>query len=105
LFKATGLGILLLLISACTQATQHVLEERIYRMDPNLSALNMAVMEVLWKNLLVWSTIPIFSKIPVPTNMCSSGVIENNLDAIYEVVHNNKLIHLFVWGVLTFVLT
>jgi len=30
-FKTTGIGILMLIISAFTQATQHVLEERIYR--------------------------------------------------------------------------
>jgi len=54
-------------------------------MDKEIPLINMAVMEILWKNLLVWVTIPIFNRIEVPTTFCSSGVIENNLDAMYEI--------------------
>jgi len=65
MFKATGIGIFLIIVSAFTQATQHVLEERIYRREPYLTPLNMDAMEISWKNLLVWITIPIFSRVPV----------------------------------------
>jgi hypothetical protein len=49
---------------------------------------------------LVWLTIPIFSKIPVPVTTCSSGVLENNLDAIYEVRSNPLLLKLTIFGIL-----
>lgn len=61
-------------------------------------------MEIFYKNMLVWLTIPIFAAIPAPINMCSSGVIENNLDAIYEVINDTTLLLLFIMGITTFVL-
>lgn len=65
----------------------------------------MDVMQLFWKNLLIWATIPIFSNIPVSTTMCSSGVLENNLDAIYEVNTNRTLKWLVVFGMLGSVVT
>jgi len=62
-------------------------------MDPNMTVIQIAAMESFWKMVLIFITIPIFNKIPVPTTLCSSGVLENNLDGIYEAIHNGpKLI-------------
>lgn len=82
-----------------------MLEERIYRRDLDLIVLDMDVMQLFWKNLLIWITIPIFSHIPVSTTMCSSGVLENNLDAIYEVNTNHTLKWLLVFSMLGSVAT
>ncbi len=79
---------------------QHVLEERIYRRDLDLTVIDMNVMQLFWKMLLIWITVPIFSHVPVPTTLCSSGVLENNLDAIYEVNTNRTLKWLVVVGML-----
>lgn len=43
-FKATTSGILILFMSAFSQAIQHNLEERIYRRDHDLGAVDMQVM-------------------------------------------------------------
>lgn len=51
----------------------------------------MDAMASLWKNILIWVTIPIFSHVSVPYSTCSSGVLENNLDAIYEIRRNPLL--------------
>jgi hypothetical protein len=103
-FKSTGFAIMLLIFSAFTHSLQHVLEERLFRKDKMLSVVNLDVMEVFWKNILVFGTIPILSRIPMPVSFCSSGVVENNIDAIYEVVHDKTLIHLLCWGMLSFVM-
>jgi drug/metabolite transporter (DMT)-like permease len=103
-FKSTGFAIMLLVFSAITHSLQHVLEERLFRKDKMLSVVQLDVMEVFWKNLLVFGTIPILSRIPMPVSFCSSGVVENNLDAIYEVVNDKTLINLLCWGVLSFVM-
>jgi hypothetical protein len=75
------------------------LEERIFRRDPHLSVVDMDVMESFWKNLFIWITIPIFLHIPVPTSTCSSGVLENNMDAIYEVMNYKLLRSLVIWNI------
>ena len=80
-----GLGVALLVLSAAVQATQHVLEERLYRKDPKLEPLDLYFIESLWKNALVWLLMPLFAMIPVSTEICSSGVLESNRDAISEV--------------------
>jgi hypothetical protein len=80
-----------------------VLEERVYRKYVSLTPLNMNAYLIFWKNLMVILTIPIFLYIPVSVNVCSSGVLENNRDAIFEVVHNNMLIGLLLACMITFV--
>ena len=49
-------------------------------------------MTSIWKVLLVFITIPIFKQISAPTNICSSGVLENNFDAISELATNSTLL-------------
>jgi hypothetical protein len=63
----------------------------------------MDAMASLWKNILIWATVPIFSHIKVPVYTCSSGVLENNMDAIYEMRGNPMLQKLIVWGMFIFV--
>jgi len=87
-------GVILLFISACSSAIQHVLEERVYRNDPKVRAIDMMMMESLWKILIICCTLPIFVQIPVSTEINSSGVLENNADAIYEVLQSPMLLHL-----------
>jgi hypothetical protein len=53
--------------------------------------------------VFVFSTISIFSRIPVPTNVCSSGVLENNSDALYELATNRKLVWIFAFSLIVFV--
>lgn len=60
----------------------------------------MAVMENFWKLLLIFGTMPMLKIIPVPITMCSSGVVENNLDAIYEILNNTRLQKFFLFSVL-----
>jgi len=83
-------------MSACTSGIQHVLEERLYRNDPKVQVLDMMCMETLWKNLLIFCTIPIFIQIPVSTEINSSGVLENNGDAIFETLQSDKLTSLVI---------
>lgn len=64
----------------------------------------LAVMEIMIKNVFVWLTIPLFSTIPAPTSLCSSGVLENNLDGIYETLSSKRLTILWSFGVITFVM-
>ena len=100
----TSTGILLLIISAMVQASEHVLEERLYRRDPKLEVVECDVICSLWKMIFIVGTLPIFSHVPVPTSVCSSGVLESNLDAIYELSTNSTLMCLFAASVLIFVL-
>jgi hypothetical protein len=55
--------------------------------------------------VFVFSTIPIFSRVQVPISVCSSGVLENNIDAVYELTTNPKLIWIFSMSLLVFVLS
>lgn len=48
----------------------------------------------------MWVTIPIFAA--VPCSISSSGVIENNLDAIYEVLNSPALIALVLLAMINF---
>jgi hypothetical protein len=64
----------------------------------------MDAMQIFWKNTLVIISIPIFAYIPVSVELCSSGVFENYLDAIYEIRNNDLLSNLVIGSVLTFTL-
>ena len=49
---------------------------------------------------MIFGTIPMLKIIPVPITMCSSGVVENNFDAIYEIINNTKLQKFFLFTIL-----
>jgi drug/metabolite transporter (DMT)-like permease len=89
--KSTPLGITLLLISTFTNAIQHCFEELTFRRDPKIQVVDMAACCSFWKAILVLGTIPIFNRIPVSTTVCSSGVLENNSDAFFELVQSSTL--------------
>jgi len=54
--------------------------------------IDLAAMTSMWKAILVVMTVPIFKQISAPTNICSSGVLENNYDAINELATNSTLL-------------
>lgn len=72
------------------------MEERVYRNDPKVRAIDMMFMESVWKNLILWVTIPLFASIPLNTDVNSSGVLENPRDAIFEVLQNKTLLNLLI---------
>ena len=53
-------------------------------------------MDAVCRMVLIVGMIPIFSHIPVKQEICSSEVLESNLDAIYEVLSNSTLTWLVV---------
>lgn len=89
------MGILLMLLSVMLNSGQHTLEERLFRRDSLLTPIEMQAMTTYWRLILVVFFSPIFSKIPVSTSICSSGVLENNIEAVRELLTNQKLIWLF----------
>lgn len=70
------------------------------RQDPLLTVVDMDMMLIFWKNIFMWVTVPIFAA--VPCSISSSGVIENNLDAIYEVMNSPALIALVLLAMINF---
>ena len=101
--KSTPLGIILLLISTLTNAVQHCIEEMTFKRDAKIQVADMAACCSFWKAILVIGTIPIFNRIPVSTTVCSSGVLENNSDAFFELGQSPTLQWVFWVSVVLFV--
>ena len=70
-------------------------------LDPDLTVINSLLIMSMWKVLMFLITIPIFSRIPVDTAICSSGVLENYSDAWNEVTQDRKIILLWSFGLVT----
>ena len=76
-FLVTFEGLVMLSLSACLQAFQAILEEQIFRLDPELNPLVLGGYEAFWKILLGSILIPFYQFIPCPTDLCEGGTIMN----------------------------
>lgn len=66
----------------------------------------MAMMEALWKAVLMCMLFPIFPLIPISTNINSSGRLENYSAALFEVTGNDKLQNLMIsFGIISAVVS
>ena len=87
-------SVFLLLVSACTNAVSSIIEQGFFARDKDLHANDLFFWKINGKFAMCLLTIPIYARIPVPETWCSSGVLEQNLDAIREL--NSTLVWLLV---------
>ena len=76
-YDLTLFGLVLLALSALLQAMETMLENRLFVIEPDLSAFTMQTAVALWKLIMVAALVPFMGKIPAPANIVEGGKMEN----------------------------
>jgi len=71
--EVTPSGLVLLIVSAILQAFQAILEERIFRLDPDLDPMVMCGIEALWKIAVSVCLTPLYFFVSCPLSICEGG--------------------------------
>lgn len=72
-YRLTLFGLFLLGLSAFFQAMETMLENRIFMIEPELTAFTMQTAVALWKLIMVIVMVPFVDKIPVPGSVVEGG--------------------------------
>lgn len=95
-FELTTVGIILLCISALIQSLEVLIENRLFIVDPSMSAFYLQAAVSTWKMILTILILPFCSMIDVPKEYVTGGKFES-FGAAFEVLFANKnLVWLFV---------
>ena len=78
-------GLFLLGLSALLQAMETMLENRLFKIEPELTSFTMQTAVALWKLIMVLAVIPFVGKIPSPSGMVEGGKMENIERAFTEI--------------------
>lgn len=89
MITAWGLG--MLCASSILQAFQAILEEQIFRLDPELNPLVMGGIEAFWKICLGGVLVPLYRFIPCPDSICEGGRLENLKRSVELLTIDRKL--------------
>ena len=95
-FKLTSVGILLLCISALIQSLEIIIENRLFIIDPAISAFYMQAAVSTWKVIFTIVILPFCSIIQVPQEYVTGGKFESFEPALSLLFSNKSLLWLFV---------
>ena len=68
-----------------------MLENRLFKIEPDLTSFTMQTAVALWKLIMVLIMIPIAGKIPSTTSMVEGGKMENIERALAEVSESSTI--------------
>jgi len=94
-FKMTTVGILLLCISAFIQSLEAIIEDRIFTIDPNMSAFYLQAAVASWKMVFTAAVLPFVGLIKVPEEYVTGGRFESLGPALDLLFSNSSLLWLF----------
>ena len=83
-------------MSAFFQAMETMLENRLFKIEPELSAFTMQTAVALWKLIMVVAIVPFVGKIPAPGSLVEGGTMENIGRSIAE-ISENPTVQLFIF--------
>lgn len=95
LYQLTLYGLFLLGMSALLQAMETMLENRLFKIEPDLSSFTMQTAVALWKLIMVLILVPFAGKIPSTTSMVEGGKMEN-LDRAYTEISESHTIQALI---------
>ena len=83
-------------MSAFFQAMETMLENRLFKIEPELSAFTMQTAVALWKLIMVVAIVPLVGKIPAPGSLVEGGTMENINRSIAE-ISESPTVQLFMF--------
>ena len=95
-FKLTTMGILLLCLSAFIQSLEIIIENRLFQIDPSMSAFYLQGAVACWKMVFTLAVLPFCSMIHVPEEYVTGGRFESIGPALETLFANQTLVWLFV---------
>ena len=66
-----------------------MLENRLFKIEPDLTSFTMQTAVALWKLIMVLAIIPFVGKIPSPSGMVEGGKMENLNRSFIELSQNH----------------
>ena len=90
------MGIVLLCISAFIQSLEIIIENRLFILDPSMSAFYLQAAVSTWKMILTILIVPFCSMIEVPHEYVTGGKFEQFGPALSILFANKNLVWLFV---------
>ena len=94
-FQLTTIGIILLCISALIQALEIIVENRLFQIDPQMSAFHMQWIVSIWKMIFTIIILPFCSLVDVPSEYVTGGKFESFGPALSLLSMNKQLVWLF----------
>jgi hypothetical protein len=76
---------LLLIVSACLSSLEMTVENRLFQIEPELSAIGLQSAVAVWKMIFCMVTILFAKYIPVSVNVNHEGKMENFTQAVKEI--------------------
>ena len=73
-----------------------MLENRLFKIEPELSAFTMQTAVALWKLIMVVAIVPLVGKIPAPGSLVEGGTMENINRSIAE-ISESPTVQLFMF--------
>lgn len=99
-YNLTLLGLFILTLSAFFQSMETMLENRLFKIEPDLSSFTMQTAVAIWKLIMVVAIVPFVGKIPAPGSMVEGGTMENIERAFDEVGQSETIQFLIAFQVL-----
>lgn len=95
-FKLTSTGIVLLAFSAFIQALETIIENRLFLIDPSMSAFYLQSAVASWKMVFAVALMPFCHMIPMPESYVSGGKFESLGMALTDLFNDSTLVFLFI---------
>lgn len=99
-YNLTLFGLFILGLSALFQAMETMFENRLFKIEPELSSFTMQTKVALWKLIMVIVVAPFVEIIPAPGSLVEGGKMENPERAIAELGQSTTVQYLIAFQVL-----